>query len=169
MRLGTKCILSISLTLAFILGISFTWIIQRQRYLLKEEIKKQEEYKIGDLRGAISVIAPLEPIYASLRTNIIILITYVLIRRLITSPISKISHTMSAIASGDLDKRIHMNSRDEIGMLATSINKMIEDLQKTTVSKAYVDNIIESMIDTLIVIDKNNKIKTVNKSTLKLL
>ena len=182
MKLGTKCILSISLTLAFILGISFTWIIQRQRYLLKEEIKKQEEYKIGDLRGAISVIAPLEPIYASLRTNIIILIsiascstgiiifiTYVLIRRLITSPISKISHTMSAIASGDLDKRIHMNSRDEIGMLATSINKMIEDLQKTTVSKAYVDNIIESMIDTLIVIDKNNKIKTVNKSTLKLL
>src|SRR3972149_338994 len=182
MKLGAKCILSISLTLAFILGISFTWIIQRQRYLLKEEIKKQEVYKIGDLRGAISVIAPLEPIYVSLRTNIMILIsvascstgiiifiTYVLIRGLITNPISKISHTMSAIASGDLDKRIHMNSRDEIGMLATSINKMIEDLQKTTVSKAYVDNIIESMIDTLIVIDKNNKIKTVNKSTLKLL
>ena len=106
---------------------------------------------------------------ASCSIGIIIFITYVLIRRLITSPISRISHTMSAIASGDLDKRIHMNSRDEIGMLATSINKMTEDLQKTTVSKAYVDNIIESMIDTLIVIDKNNKIKTVNKSTLKLL
>lgn len=143
---------------------------------------KKEGYKIGDLRGAISVIAPLEPLYTSLKTNIIILvgiascsigiiifITYILIRRLITSPISRISHTMSAIASGDLDKRISVNSRDEIGMLVTSINKMTEDLQKTTVSKAYVDNIIESMIDTLIVVDKNNKIKTVNKSTLNLL
>ncbi|WKZ18190.1 MAG: PAS domain S-box protein [Candidatus Jettenia sp. CY-1] len=316
MKLGTKCVLSISITLALILGISFTWIIQRQRYLLKEEIKKQakilvkeveitrrylasvqdiintdpisgnkvfkglnpakagseishriskstpyiirqislkyrnphnapdnfeteilktmekqkpqdafsresldannkkilryidplyieeeclqchgepageldisghkkEGYKIGDLRGAISIIAPLEPIYASLKINIIILIgiascsigivisvTFLLIRKLITRPIAKISHTMSAIASGDLAKRIHMNSRDEIGMLVTSINKMTEDLQKTTVSKAYVDNIIESMIDTLIVVDKNNKIKTVNKSTLKLL
>lgn len=316
MKLGTKCVLSISITLALILGISFTWIIQRQRYLLKEEIKKQakilvkeveitrkylasvqdiintdpisgnkvfkglnpakagseishriskstpyiirqislkyrnprnapddfetailktmekqkpqdafsresldannkkilryidplyieeeclqchgepsgeldisghkkEGYKIGDLRGAISIIAPLEPIYASLKTNIIILIgiascsigivisvTFLLIRKLITRPIAKISHTMNAIASGDLAKRIHMNSRDEIGMLVTSINKMTEDLQKTTVSKAYVDNIIESMIDTLIVVDKNNKIKTVNKSTLKLL
>lgn len=316
MKLGTKCILSIGLTLTFILGISFAWIIQRQRYLLKEEIKKQAEilvkeieitrgylagiqdiintdpvsgnrifkglnparvggelsrrmskstpftirqislkyrnpsnapddfeaavlenmekqkpqdafssesldanrkkifryidplyieeeclqchgaplgeldisgykkegYKIGDLRGAISVSASLEPLYASLRTNIIILISiavcsvgivifiiYWLIRRLITNPISNISHTMNVIASGDLDKRIPMNSRDEIGILAASINKMTEDLQKTTVSKAYVDNIIESMIDTLIVIDKNNKIKTVNKSTLNLL
>lgn len=316
MKLGAKCILSISLTLAFILGISFTWIIQRQRSLLKDEIKKQvkilvkeivitrsylagvhdvvntdpissnkafknqnptkvgdkifhrinkdtpyvirlislkyrnshnapdnletvvlknmekqraqdafscesfdinnkkifryiaplyiekeclpchgkppgdldisgykkEGYKRGDLRGAISVIAPLEPLYADLKTNIIILIsiascsigiiifiTYMLIRRLITSPISIISHTMSAIASGDLDKRIAIHSRDEIGMLVASINKMTEDLQKTTVSKAYVDNIIESMIDTLIVVDKSNTIKTVNKSTLNLL
>lgn len=76
---------------------------------------------------------------------------------------------MNAIASGDLDKRINISSRDEIGMLATSINKMTEDLEKTTVSKTYVDNIIGSMIDTLVVVDQNSKIKTVNKSMLNLL
>lgn len=143
---------------------------------------KKAEYKAGDLWGAISVIVPLEITHASLKANVIILIyiasgsigfiiliTYILIRRLVTSPVSKISRGMNAIASGDLSKRINISSKDEIGKLVTSINRMTEDLQKTTVSKAYVDNIIESMIDTLVVIDKNGKIKTVNKSTLNIL
>lgn len=143
---------------------------------------KKDGYKLGDLLGAVSVIAPLEPINASLKKNLIVLIsiascsigaiifiTYILIRRLITKPVSKISNVMNAIASGDLDKRINISSRDEIGMLATSINKMTEDLEKTTVSKTYVDNIIGSMIDTLVVVDQNSKIKTVNKSMLNLL
>jgi len=316
MKLSAKCILSISLFVTLVLGISFTWIIKRQDYLLKEEIKKQaiilveqikithsyladiqdvinadsisgktvfkhlhpskigmefsnrisentlytvrlitlrkkstdnipddfeaavlrnmeeqgqrdafygesldtrdekifryiaplyiEEiclkchgepegkmiisehkkdiYRAGDLWGVISVTAPLRLIHASIRTNVILLIciasvsisviifiTYILIRRLITKPITKISRVMNAIASGDLDKRINISSRDEIGMLVTSINKMTEDLEKTTVSKAYVDNIIESMIDTLVVVDQIGKIKTVNKSTLGLL
>ncbi|GAX59154.1 signal transduction histidine kinase [Candidatus Scalindua japonica] len=139
-------------------------------------------YKTGDLWGIISVMAPLKPIHASLKANAIILIcvasvsivvivfiTHLLIKALITKPISKMSRVMASIANGDLDKRISISSRDEIGMLVTSINKMTEDLQKTTVSKAYVDGIIESMIDTLVVIDRNGKIKTVNKSTLDLL
>jgi PAS domain S-box-containing protein len=46
---------------------------------------------------------------------------------------------------------------------------MTEDLQKTTVSKDYVDNIIESMRDVLIVVDSDMKIKMVNKATCELL
>ncbi|MDR4504867.1 MAG: PAS domain S-box protein [Candidatus Scalindua sp.] len=144
--------------------------------------RKMGIYKAGDLWGVISVTAPLQPIHARLKANAIILIsvalvsigiiafiTHLLIKRLITKPISKISRVMTAIANGDLDKRIHISSGDEIGMLVNSINKMTEDLQKTTVSKGYVDNIIESMIDTLVVIDQNGNIKTVNKSMLDLL
>jgi len=37
MKLSAKCILSISLFVTLVLGISFTWIIKRQDYLLKEE------------------------------------------------------------------------------------------------------------------------------------
>jgi PAS domain S-box-containing protein len=49
--------------------------------------------------------------------------------------------------------------------------KTIEDLLETTVSRSYLDNIIHSMADTLIVIntDFNETIKTVNKATLNLL
>ena len=48
---------------------------------------------------------------------------------------------------------------------------IIEDLMKTTVSKNYVEKIIKSMADTLIVInaDENSTIRTVNDATLNLL
>jgi two-component system, sensor histidine kinase and response regulator len=50
-------------------------------------------------------------------------------------------------------------------------NKTIKDLLVTTVSKTYVESIIKSMADTLIVIniDGNSTIKTVNNATLNLL
>lgn len=149
MKLGTKCILSIGISMTLIWGITFTLIVQEEDYLLK--------------KGTILIGI------ASSSIGVVLFIVYLLVRRLITNPIFRISRVMNAIASGDLDKRIDITSRDEIGMLAASINKMTEDLQKTTVSKAYADNIIESMIDTLVVVDQNGKIKTVNKSTLDLL
>ena len=58
---------------------------------------------------------------------------------------------------------------DEIGILANSFNKMTEDLRRTTISKDYVDNIIGSMNDTLIVVDPEAKMRTVNKATCDLL
>ena len=62
MRLGAKCILSISLTMAFILGISFTWIIQRQRYLLKEEIKKQAKILVKEVEITHSYLTGIQDI-----------------------------------------------------------------------------------------------------------
>ena len=59
--------------------------------------------------------------------------------------------------------------RDEIGQLADSFNRMTEDLKKTTVSKEYVDSIIKSMIDTLLVVDPEGRIRTINPATAKLL
>lgn len=39
------------------------------------------------------------------------------------------------IAAGDLNYKVSIESKDEIGLLAASFNKMTEDLQKTTVSR----------------------------------
>ncbi|PIP76645.1 MAG: hypothetical protein COW85_13175 [Ignavibacteria bacterium CG22_combo_CG10-13_8_21_14_all_37_15] len=49
--------------------------------------------------------------------------------------------------------------------------KTIEDLLNTTVSKTYVENVIHSMADTLIVIDtdENASIRTANNAALNLL
>ena len=89
--------------------------------------------------------------------------------RYFTEPIREITLSTEHIGKGDLTHRVRIKSKDELGQLAHSFNKMTDDLQKTTVSKDYVDNIIGSMIDSLIVVDRDTKIRTVNKATCELL
>ncbi|MFH1673145.1 MAG: ATP-binding protein [Pseudomonadota bacterium] len=106
-------------------------------------------------------------------TSIIVTILAVLISisfsRPISKPVTRLRDAAFKIGRGDLDTKIEVKTKDEIGQLATSFKKMSEDLKATTVSKEYVDNIMDSMIDTLIVVDSDGKIKTVNRATRKLL
>lgn len=73
------------------------------------------------------------------------------------------------IGSGNLDERIEVKSRDELGNLAEEFNRMAENLSKTTVSRNFMDDIIESMADSLVVTDNSGTIQRVNSSTLKML
>ena len=88
---------------------------------------------------------------------------------LISLPIKEITDATEKVANGDLITRLTIKRNDEIGTLANSFNKMTEDLRRTTISKDYVDNIIGSMNDTLVVVDPNAKISSVNKATCDLL
>ncbi|MHC4182002.1 MAG: sensor histidine kinase [Planctomycetota bacterium] len=106
---------------------------------------KKEGYKLGELRGAISVIAPAEPIEAVIKSNSLILLsigvvsmiaviflTYLLIRRFVRVPLSLTVDTTRAIASGDLSKRVDVRSGDEFGELAESFNTMAESIEEKT-------------------------------------
>jgi PAS domain S-box-containing protein len=87
----------------------------------------------------------------------------------ISSPIKRTTDAIGKVANGHLDTMLTIKRNDEVGALAHSFNKMTEDLRKTTISKDYVDSIIGSMNDTLIVIDPEAKIRSVNKATCELL
>lgn len=91
-----------------------------------------------------------------------IIVTFV-IATFISRPIKKLTGAAQKIAAGDLSASVDVKSGDEIGTLAATFNKMAETLEKTTVSRDYVDSIIRSMADTLIVLSPEGKIKTVNK------
>jgi len=97
-----------------------------------------------------------------------ILIT-ALVRFILSKPINDLVKGIARISGGDLKYKVPLRSNDEIGTLALSFNKMAEDLSKTLVSKDYVDNIISSMADSLIVADAEGKVKTVNSAALDLL
>jgi len=60
----------------------------------------------------------------------------------ISSPIKQITDATAQVANGHLDTQIMIKRNDEIGTLASTFNKMTEDLRRTTVSKDYFDNII---------------------------
>jgi len=90
----------------------------------------------------------------------------------VTDPLKKLTNFIKEIrekGTTDFNQRVEIDSQDEFGQLGTIFNRMIDDLQQTTVSKDYVDNIISSMVDSLIVVNPEAKIRTVNKATCKLL
>lgn len=91
------------------------------------------------------------------------------ISRAIANPVVKLKNAAEELGKGKLDTRVEIKSGDEIGLLADSFNRMTEDLRKTTVSRDYVDNIIKSMIDTLVVVTPEGTIQAVNRATLTLL
>jgi len=58
---------------------------------------------------------------------------------------------------------------DPTDLLALGLNMLGEELQSATVSRDYLDSIIKSMVDTLIVVNPDATIKTVNQATIDLL
>ena len=99
---------------------------------------------------------------------ITIAITFLLVRK-ITSPLKELVLATRIISDGDLNHKVKVMTNDEIGKLSISFNKMTEELSRTVVSKDYVDNIIKSMIDTLIVTNPDGTIRDVNQATINLL
>lgn len=89
----------------------------------------------------------------------------------VTKPLLKLHNATRAILHKGTETAhmVDINSNDEIGRLAASFNMMTLQLKKTTVSKAYVDNVISSMTDALIVISPDNSIQTVNEAATALL
>ena len=93
-----------------------------------------------------------------------------LIRRIV-EPIKALSVVAGRVARGDFGQIVEIPSSvtDEIGDLVGSFNMMTEGLIKTTVSKRYVDNIIQSMTDSLVIVSPDGKIRSANRATLDLL
>ncbi|HVE58875.1 MAG TPA: PAS domain S-box protein, partial [Pyrinomonadaceae bacterium] len=91
------------------------------------------------------------------------------ISRSISRPIKKLEKAAIEIGKGKLETRIEVTSRNEFGTLARAFNQMSEGLSKSTISKGFLDNILASMADTLIVVNRDLLISKVNQSALNLL
>lgn len=136
--------------------------------------------------GVLDVIMQLDKVDASLHeyeknflwyvlTTILVIciISFMFVFFMVHRPISKIVEGTKKVAEGKLSFMIDVESKDEVGSLAESFNKMTGDLKKSRndllSAKAYTDNIIHSMLNSLVVIDSNACIKNVNKATCDLL
>ncbi|MGB9553649.1 MAG: PAS domain S-box protein, partial [bacterium] len=126
-----------------------------------------------DTSKAIAVIKTKRAIITGTLVAVITLITGILaaffMARGIAGPIKELKQATDRIAEGDLKHRVRITSSDEIGELGISFNKMSESLQNTMISRDYFENVIRSTLDTLIVLDKEARIQTVNPATCELL
>ena len=90
------------------------------------------------------------------------------LRRLL-APLHGLIRFTEHVGSGDLGQHAPVTRADEVGRLATAFNRMVQKLSRTMVSKAYVDDIIQSMGESLIVTDARGRIGMVNQATTLLL
>ncbi len=97
----------------------------------------------------------------------ILIVSY--LSRYMSRPIIKLADAATRLAKGDLSASVDITTGGEVGMLVDSFNKMTSDIQNTTVSKNYFNNIIQSIFNPLIVIATDHTILMVNSATCKFL
>jgi PAS domain S-box-containing protein len=86
--------------------------------------------------------------------------------RSIAYPIARLAEAVSRVEYGEWDVPFDVRAGDEIGVLARSFQRMIQELKR---SKSRVEDILHSMGDSLVVVDREGKIQAANPATCALL
>jgi PAS domain S-box-containing protein len=134
-------------------------LIQNQKAQAEQEFT-HEIHGVGRAVAAAKVRNTVATLFALLAA----LTMGLLLARWIGKPLAELKTAAVQIGRGQLETRVKFHSRDEVGVLANTFNEMAVALQATTVSKAYVDNILESMNELLIVADAQGKVRMANRA-----
>ncbi|OGW38041.1 MAG: hypothetical protein A2X58_06150 [Nitrospirae bacterium GWC2_56_14] len=86
------------------------------------------------------------------------------VSRYFSRPIVLLAHAADRFAHGDLSAKVDTRTTGEMQMLVQNFNRMAADLERTTVSRDYMDNIVSSMMDTLIVASPQGTITRLNEA-----
>jgi two-component system sensor histidine kinase BaeS len=71
-------------------------------------------------------------VYSAVGTSLIALLLGIFLSRTFTRPIRELTEATHAVADGELGKQVAVRSRDEMGELASSFNKMSTDLERSS-------------------------------------
>ncbi|MFD2170116.1 two-component system histidine kinase PnpS [Tumebacillus lipolyticus] len=84
----------------------------------------------------------------------------------IAAPIEAITRSTRKIASGAFDERIHQRGRDELRVMADSINAMAsrlsEQIEDLTQEKGKFEGILKHLVSGVIVVDRSGRVTLVN-------
>ncbi|MGL1892157.1 MAG: ATP-binding protein [Spirochaetaceae bacterium] len=128
----------------------------------EEFIRGIVHFKIS-LKGVYKTIATSTKITTILFIAIGILITFLLyisLKKIVLKPIKTISYVVNEVGSGNLEERVILDNKDELGTLGAYINNMIVGLKernsllitnrvieaKNRENKKYLDNIQEGLV-----------------------
>ncbi len=105
-------------------------------------------------------------------TALLVILAAWVIARITTRPIRRLTAASKEIASGELGRKVTVESRDEVGELAHAFNEMSLKLKELveTISgdRARLASILDNMADGVIVVDTDDNISLCNKAAEKL-
>ncbi|OON99867.1 MAG: hypothetical protein ATN35_10465 [Epulopiscium sp. Nele67-Bin004] len=78
--------------------------------------------------------------------GILLFIVVYIVSRELSGPLVAMNNTAKKIARGELDKRVDINAKDELGQLADSLNHMVGELEKMDIKRrTFVANVSHDM------------------------
>lgn len=83
--------------------------------------------------------------------------------------LDRLKAATAEIGSGRLDYRIKVRGGDELAQLAAFINEMADNLSDVTISRDYMENMLNSMHDSLIVMDRDCTVVSSNPAACRML
>lgn len=102
-----------------------------------------------------------------------ILVMAYLVSERTVQPILKLTHVLKRVGAGELDARLLLAKRDEVGNLIRTYNQTSEQLQQQftdlATQKERLDTILNHMADGVIIVDDNNQVRLINPAALRLL
>jgi len=88
-------------------------------------------------------------------------------------PLKELRKGVGVIGKGNFDYKVDVRSQDEVGELAEAFNEMAgrvkASIDTQTAAKEETENVMNTMVETLIVVDTEGNIRKVNKATFELL
>ncbi len=131
-------------------------------------------YVLSVLPYSAFIREPKRLIYLSSMLTLVFLLFFLLVvlraSERITSPLVRLVEATERIAQGRFNEHIELKvpASEEIGQLVSSFNRMVDELDRTVISKDYVEGIIESMTDALIITDEEGIILHINREAQRL-
>jgi len=114
----------------------------------------------GQISGTYEFLFSMDESYTAFeaRANNLMLISFVslfilifsflfLIRRTIVKPVISFRDSAKLIGKGDLDVKVNIDSKDELGELSNAFNKMTDDLKKSRKKIEDYNKILEKLLD----------------------
>lgn len=102
---------------------------------------------------------------AGLVTLAALVVALVLARR-VTRPLLSMTAAAEAMAAGDYDERVAVDSQDELGQLAIAFNTMADHLRRSIVSldadRAKLAAILASMVEGVVAVDREERVVHMN-------
>jgi two-component system, OmpR family, phosphate regulon sensor histidine kinase PhoR len=88
-------------------------------------------------------------------------------------PIRRLTEVAGRVADGDLDARLYLNSRDEVGQLAQAFNQMADQLRQQvttlTAEQGRLAAVLENMADGVLITDSMGRVSLINPAAARLL
>lgn len=138
--------------------------------------------KIGEIRVVLTKAVAQESISGARRAILAIMTavvavlyaaTFLLLKRMVRSPINRLEEMVDRIAGGDLYATCPVESGDELGRLAMRVNVMAERLRESTLrlrdSERKYRGIVENAVEGIFLLDQQGQLSEANPAMAQLL